>query len=166
MTAPASNHAVILILVALTACVAPAVSLMQFPFQPNGLEQPAAAGAAAGSGGGAAAGGLDTSLLGAAAVAAATGGNPLSPFLANPGGLLVLDVGGKIFRTTLSTLLAVQGSLFWQVCYNQTPPGVIQRLPMGEVFIDRSGEHFSYILEYLRACACNDITFPLPNEAR
>jgi hypothetical protein len=42
----------------------------------------------------------------------------------------------------------------------------MQRLPIGDVFIDRSGEHFSYILEYLRACACNDITFPMPNDAR
>lgn len=54
----------------------------------------------------------------------------------------------------------------WQVCYNQVPPGMMQRLPSGDVFIDRSGEHFSYVLEYLRACACNDITFPMPNDAR
>jgi cytidylate kinase len=47
--------------------------------------------------------------------AAGSGSNPLSSFLANPSGLLVLDVGGKIFRTSLNTLLAVQGSLFWQV---------------------------------------------------
>jgi hypothetical protein len=152
------------------------LSAMQLPFHMNGLEHqpPAAPGMAAaadGAGGAAAAAaaaaarGLDTSLLGAAAAAAAAG-TPLSPFLSNPGGLLVLDVGGKVFRTTLSTLLAVQGSLFWQVCYGQTPPGVIQRLPNGEVFIDRSGEQFSYVLEYLRACACNDITFPLPNDAR
>lgn len=99
---------------------------MQYPFTLlNGLEQPLAATSAAAAGGGGSggpdgaasgAGALDSSLLGAAAGAAGAEGNPLSPFLAAPGGLLVLDVGGKVFRTTLNTLLAVRGSLFWQVC--------------------------------------------------
>lgn len=123
------------------------------------MEQPAAAGGVPAAA--AAAAGLDPSLLAAAAAAA----NPLAAFIANPGALLVLDVGGKTFRTTLNTLLAVQGSLFWQVLQGQAP-GVMQRLPTGELFIDRSGEHFHYILEYLRAFANSDIIFPLPNDAK
>lgn len=147
--------------------------MLQLPFQATHLDPAAiaagaaaAAAAAAAAGGGGAAGdaALDGTSLAAAAAAAAA--NPLAPFLTNPSGLLVLDVGGRTFRTSLNTLLAVQGSLFWQVVQGQGPQGVLQRLPTGEVFIDRSGEHFSYILEYLRACANNDIIFPLPNDAK
>lgn len=140
------------------------VHAVQMPYQVNGMEQPAAAIAAAAAAGGPGAG-LGGDLLGAAA-AVTTATNPLAAFFADPSGLLVLDVGGKTFRTTLNTLLAVNGSLFEQVAQGQAPQGGMQRLPSGEVFIDRSGEHFSYILEYLRACASNDITFPLPNDAR
>jgi hypothetical protein len=106
---------------------------------------------------------MDGTYLDAAAAASA---NPLAPFLANPSGLLVLNVGGTVYRTTLNTLLAVQNSLFWQVTYSQAPATLMQRLPNGEVFIDRNGEPFHYVLEYLRACASGDVTFPLPNDAR
>jgi hypothetical protein len=112
---------------AASAVATAAAAAVQYPFSLlNGLEQPLAATSAAAAGGGGSGGpvgatagqlGLNSSLLGAAAGSA--GGvaedNPLSPFLAAPGGLLVLDVGGKVFRTTLNTLLAVRGSLFWQV---------------------------------------------------
>lgn len=78
----------------------------------------------------------------------------------------ILDVGGTRFRTTLNTLIAAQGSVFWQLVQGQGPTGLIQRLPSGELFIDRSGEVFGYVLEYLRACANSEATFPLPNDAR
>jgi hypothetical protein len=143
---------------------------VQLPYL-SGFNQPAAAGpgsAAAADLAGGGAGGLDGTYLDAAAAAVGAGasGNPLAPFLANPSGLLVLNVGGTVYRTTLNTLLSVQNSLFWQVTYSQAPASLMQRLPSGEVFIDRNGEPFRYILEYLRACASGDVTFPLPNDAR
>lgn len=78
---------------------------------------------------------------------------------------LQVDVGGRSFRTTMATLLSVQGSLFWQLVQGASPQGM-QRLPSGELFIDRSGDVFSYVLEYLRACAHNEPSIDLPTDGR
>lgn len=95
--------------------------------------------------------------------------NPLAALLSN-GNFSVpvmLDVGGYKHRTTLQTLLAAQGSLFWQLVQGSGPEGLLHQLPNGDIFIDRNGSVFGHILEYLRACvngevACN----PLPHNAR
>jgi hypothetical protein len=78
---------------------------------------------------------------------------------------LQVDVGGKSFRTTMATLLSVQGSLFWQLVQGANPPGM-QRLPSGELFIDRSSEVFGFVLEYLRACAHHEPSIDLPSDGR
>lgn len=77
-----------------------------------------------------------------------------------------LDVGGHKFRTTLQTLLAVPGSLLWKLLHGHGPPGVMQRLPSGELFIDRNGAVFHYVLEYLRACANQEGQFEMPTDAK
>ena len=60
-----------------------------------------------------------------------------------------LNVGGCLYTTLLSTLTSVDGSKLarW---FNDSAPN---RLPLdksGRVFIDRNGEIFEYILDYLR----------------
>jgi hypothetical protein len=78
---------------------------------------------------------------------------------------LQVDVGGKCFRTTMATLLSVHGSLFWQLVQGANPPGM-QRLPSGELFIDRSSDVFGFVLEYLRACAHSEPSIDLPSDGR
>jgi hypothetical protein len=124
------------------------------------------------AGGGA--GGINA--VAAAAVAAlAAGARPapqyapreVASLLTEPHAAITLDVGGRRFRTTLNTLLAVQDTLFVALLTGQAAQaGIALRLPSGELFIDRCGEQFGYILEYMRACAANDLTFPLPDNAR
>ena len=82
------------------------------------------------------------------------------------GNVIFLDVGGVRHKTTLNTLLAVQGSFFWNMFNGSDHASMPQRLPSGEWFIDRNGEVFTYVLEYLRSCANGEPTFPLPNEAK
>jgi hypothetical protein len=43
---------------------------------------------------------------------------------------------------------------------------MLPRTPAGDFFIDRNGAMFAYVLEYLRACANSELTFPLPDNAR
>jgi hypothetical protein len=78
---------------------------------------------------------------------------------------LQVDVGGRSFRTTMATLLSVQGSVFWQLVQGANPPGM-QRLPSGELFIDRGSDVFGFVLEYLRACAHNEPSIDLPTDGR
>ncbi len=71
------------------------------------------------------------------------------------------------FRSTLATLLAVQGSFFWNIINSGgDPDAVLPRTPNGDFFIDRNGAVFSYVLEYLRACVNGEMTFPLPDNIR
>eukprot|EP00879_Flechtneria_rotunda_P024670 GHRR01026171.1.p1 GENE.GHRR01026171.1~~GHRR01026171.1.p1 ORF type:complete len:286 (+),score=97.61 GHRR01026171.1:406-1263(+) len=94
------------------------------------------------------------------------GQNPLSVLLNAPSAPIMLDVGGRKFRTSVCTLTAVEGSLLWQAFHGIGQPQVVQRLPAGELFIDRDGAAFAYILEYLRACVSGELAFPLPNDSR
>jgi hypothetical protein len=80
--------------------------------------------------------------------------------------VIFLDVGSVKYKTTLNTLLAVQGSFFWNMLNGSDHGNTPQRLPSGEWFIDRNGDVFKYVLEYLRSCASAEPTFPLPNEAK
>jgi hypothetical protein len=51
---------------------------------------------------------------------------------------IALEVGGVKYRTTLATLLAVPGSLFYDIVYNTPDPDTaLPRTPAGEFFIDR-----------------------------
>ncbi|XRA97889.1 BTB_2 domain-containing protein [Pycnococcus provasolii] len=66
-------------------------------------------------------------------------------------GKISLDVGGVKFTTSLTTLLAVPGSLFTTMLANGQ-----DAVPMdedGRVFIDRDGERFRTILAFMRECA-------------
>ncbi|VDN32294.1 unnamed protein product [Gongylonema pulchrum] len=70
---------------------------------------------------------------------------------------IILDVGGRIFKTRLKTLNAVSGSYFSQVlsANNGHPPS-----SDGYVFIDRDADAFPTILGYLR----HGINYPLPDD--
>mmetsp|Transcript_97162 Transcript_97162/g.192537 ORF Transcript_97162/g.192537 Transcript_97162/m.192537 type:complete len:319 (-) Transcript_97162:55-1011(-) len=63
---------------------------------------------------------------------------------------VLLDIGGKLFKTTLTTLHRDGNSLLAQmfsILGFQLP-----RERNGSYFIDRDGEHFQHILNYLRGC--------------
>ncbi|VDN25211.1 unnamed protein product [Gongylonema pulchrum] len=70
---------------------------------------------------------------------------------------IILDVGGRIFKTRLKTLNAVSGSYFSQLltANNGHPPS-----SDGYVFIDRDADAFPTILGYLR----HGINYPLPDD--
>ena len=61
---------------------------------------------------------------------------------------MILDVGGKIFKTSRDTLLSVPGSLLYKIFEDENTDELKQ--PDGSVFIDRPHTHFMYILNYLR----------------
>lgn len=58
--------------------------------------------------------------------------------------VVILNVGGKTFSTTLSTLAAVEGSYFHKLAQKALTSTA------GEFFLDRSGELFNHVLDYLR----------------
>jgi len=60
----------------------------------------------------------------------------------------------------------LQGSWFAIICASHDPDNMLPRTPAGDFFIDRNGAMFAYVLEYLRACANSELTFPLPDNAR
>jgi len=60
---------------------------------------------------------------------------------------ILLDVGGQFFSTTLVTLTTVPGSLLGGMFSGRFP---IQFSKDGRVFIDRDGQHFRHILNFLR----------------
>jgi hypothetical protein len=126
-----------------------------------------AAGAAVVGGGGGGANAAAAAAAGSADTALADPRAPINILINDPKGPITLNVGGRRFTTTINTLLVVPGCLFVQLFAGAGPPGVAQRLPeSGELFIDRCGEQFHYVLEFLRACANNDPTCPLPEDAR
>lgn len=63
--------------------------------------------------------------------------------------LIYLNVGGCYYTTRLSTLQSVSGSKLTE-WFSQSPLKVLPLDKKGRVFIDRNGEIFSYILDYLR----------------
>lgn len=58
--------------------------------------------------------------------------------------VVTLNVGGRVFSTTLSTLTAVEGSYLWKLAQKARAGG------SGEYFIDRNGTPFQHVLDYLR----------------
>ena len=72
--------------------------------------------------------------------------------------ILHLNVGGWKFTTTLSTLCAEKGSVLEKMFSDDF---TLSRDSEGAVFIDRSGEYFKFILDYLRGsiAGIDDILF-------
>mmetsp|Transcript_23272 Transcript_23272/g.51081 ORF Transcript_23272/g.51081 Transcript_23272/m.51081 type:complete len:341 (-) Transcript_23272:184-1206(-) len=66
-----------------------------------------------------------------------------------PGPVITLNVGGRIFRTTESTL---RKAPFFESMLRHSEEGSIgtTRDPDGHPFVDRCGDLFPYVLEYLR----------------
>jgi hypothetical protein len=60
--------------------------------------------------------------------------------------IVKLNVGGKIFQTKTSTLLSVKDTLFSKIISSYIEKGET----IGELFFDRSFNHFPMILDYLR----------------
>lgn len=61
---------------------------------------------------------------------------------------VALNVGGEIFTTTLDTLTRCRDSMLGAMFTGQIP---VLRDNRGNVFIDRDGKVFRYILNYLRS---------------
>jgi hypothetical protein len=68
----------------------------------------------------------------------------LEDFLTKKDPTIKLNVGGKIFKTKLATLLSVKDSLFYKI-FSQNSDEKTQ-----EIFFDRSYRLFPLILDYLR----------------
>ena len=71
----------------------------------------------------------------------------IEQFLTNNNSLITLNVGGKIFRTKMTTLLSERDTFFYFI--------VSQRLennenPNEELFFDRSYANFDFFMDYLR----------------
>ena len=64
--------------------------------------------------------------------------------------IIHLNVGGQKFSTTRATLCQVEGSLF-ATMFNGRWEDSVKRDKDGVVFFDFNPEHFSWILDYLRA---------------
>lgn len=61
-----------------------------------------------------------------------------------------LNVGGEIYTTTLDTVTRCRDSMLGAMFTGQIP---VLRDNRGNVFIDRDGKVFRYILNYLRSCS-------------
>ena len=69
-----------------------------------------------------------------------------------------MNVGGWQFTTSLGTLCSEQGSVLEKMFSGKFN---LKMERDGSIFIDRSGEHFNYILNFLRGdiCGISDISF-------
>jgi hypothetical protein len=117
------------------------------PRKVNRTSAAAHGGGAAGHGGAAADADEGARLSGAAADA--DEGARLSAS-STPGDVVKLNVGGARFETTLAVLVKVDDSMLGRMF---SPPcdAMLQPDPAdGSIFIDRDGEHFSMLLDFLR----------------
>jgi hypothetical protein len=64
--------------------------------------------------------------------------------------VVTLNVGGKTFSTTLATLTTVEGSYLWKLARK------VRSTNASEYFLDRSGDVFSSVLDYLRCQRYNE----------
>lgn len=71
--------------------------------------------------------------------------------------VIVLDVGGKKFTSSLQTMLAEPDSLLGRM-FSGRHPQEIQK--DGSIFIDRDGTHFGIILNYLRGAITSKKQLP------
>ncbi|VDN02430.1 unnamed protein product [Thelazia callipaeda] len=70
---------------------------------------------------------------------------------------IVLDVGGRLFKTKIQTLLSADDSYFRKLLSTSSKHSLNSD---GHLFIDRDGEIFSVVLGYLR----HGKSYPLPND--
>lgn len=88
------------------------------------------------------------------------------PSPSEPNALVYLNVGGVAYTTTVNTLTSVPGSLFWDLLgHHSNMVESPARTASGELFLDRNGKVFSFVLEYLRAAANKEMYYPLPEDA-
>ncbi|MBN3320025.1 KCD12 protein, partial [Atractosteus spatula] len=71
--------------------------------------------------------------------------------------IVELNVGGQVYVTRHTTLIAVPDSLLWNM-FSQRTPKELARDSKGRYFLDRDGFLFRYILDYLR-----DLNLVLPD---
>ncbi|XP_034417831.1 BTB/POZ domain-containing protein KCTD12.1 [Cyclopterus lumpus] len=71
--------------------------------------------------------------------------------------IIELNVGGQVYVTRHTTLIAVPDSLLWNM-FNKKSPKELARDSKGRFFLDRDGFLFRYILDYLR-----DLNLVLPD---
>lgn len=75
---------------------------------------------------------------------------------------IIVNVGGVNYTTTVATLKAVESSYFSLMLNGLWEP---TRTGDGNIFVDRSGELFGYILEHLRGQYHREVdTFQLPDD--
>ncbi|CAD7696900.1 unnamed protein product [Ostreobium quekettii] len=75
---------------------------------------------------------------------------------------IVVNVGGVNYTTTVATLKAVESSYFSLMLNGLWEPA---RTRGGDIFVDRNGELFGYVLEHLRAeCHREPDTLQLPDD--
>eukprot|EP00123_Amoebidium_parasiticum_P020713 comp5518_c0_seq1/m.1444 comp5518_c0_seq1/g.1444 ORF comp5518_c0_seq1/g.1444 comp5518_c0_seq1/m.1444 type:complete len:260 (-) comp5518_c0_seq1:360-1139(-) len=79
---------------------------------------------------------------------------------ASTGGVVHLNVGGVPYQTSKSTLLANEESFFSSLLSGRFPS---TKDANGAYFIDRDGDTFKYVLEYLR---CGSATVPACDRER
>ncbi len=91
----------------------------------------------------------------------------MKAFAVSDDDIIPLNVGGKKFTTTRSTLCQVEGSLLATMFSGRWEDGV-KRDKDGAVFFDFNPKHFGYILEYLRTkkIATQEDTAELPKVPR
>ncbi|XP_028847318.1 BTB/POZ domain-containing protein KCTD12.1 [Denticeps clupeoides] len=70
--------------------------------------------------------------------------------------IVELNVGGQVYVTRHTTLIAVPDSLLWTM-FSKKSPAELARDSKGRYFLDRDGFLFRYILDYLR-----DLNLVLP----
>lgn len=75
---------------------------------------------------------------------------------AAPDQCITLNVGGDQFITTCKTLASVENSFFYKITRQQPLPS--------DVFIDRNGKSFGYILDYLRCRRFGETHVDLPRD--
>lgn len=73
--------------------------------------------------------------------------------------MISLNIGGHRFLTTPATLSSVPGSYFAKLVKNAA-------LTEQEIFIDRNGRVFEYVLDYLRCTRFGDTTLNMPSDER
>ncbi|XP_071381790.1 BTB/POZ domain-containing protein KCTD12.1 [Centroberyx affinis] len=71
--------------------------------------------------------------------------------------IIELNVGGQVYVTRHTTLVAVPDSLLWNM-FSKKSPKELARDSKGRFFLDRDGFLFRYILDYLR-----DLNLVLPD---
>lgn len=64
------------------------------------------------------------------------------------GATILLDVGGYLYKTTISTLKKIPHSYFSAMLSGQYP---LVKQQDGSIFIDRDGKHFGSILSFMRS---------------